>query len=207
MRQFDFDSPVVHSARPQRDVVRMPSEVAIIAFAAFSLFGAIAMSCYCGIGLSTAGAGLKPAADVPVYNAKAVPRERTQRPLRDFQHVSRRRAGVTQDPDGAADEEMPRRDDGEKISAAHSSSLQSQDERSYSFPELDVMRQAAALGTASAVAASVSSQYASAGIEAPDAAFGSLAPVPETSGWSFAGLFAVILCGGERLRRRVARHS
>ena len=178
----------------------------MVGFAVFSLVAAIAMSFYCGIGLSSAGGALKPAADIPVYNGRAVPREQAQRTLRDSKHVSRGPAGVTQDA-RAGDEQAARSRDSEKTSEPHRAAVPPQDEPSYSFPDLDVMRHAVAAGTASAVAASVSSQSASAGIEAPDAAFGSLAPVPESSGWSFAGIFVLILCGAERLRRRAARCS
>ena len=202
MRQFDFGSPALHTARRRRDIVRMPSELAIVGFAAFSLIAAIGMSYYCGIGLSNAGGTLKPAADVPVYEGKAVPRDHVHPPLGPTEQVAVRAFEVTDASDERADEQSAHPKDGEKTSASHQASALPQAEPLYSFPDLDVLQHAAGLGSASALAASVSSQYASAGIEAPDGAFTAVAPVPESSNWSFAGLFALVLCVGERLRRR-----
>ena len=81
MRQFDFDSPALRSGHLRRDIGAIPSELAIIGFAAFSLLAAIGMSCYCGIGLTHAGGSLQPSADVPAYEGKAAPRDQAQRPL------------------------------------------------------------------------------------------------------------------------------
>ena len=204
MRQFDFRSPSLQSARLRRDIGRMPSELAIIGFAAFSLLAAVGMSYYCGIGLTNAGAGLKPAADVPVYEGKAVPNDRAQRPL-GAEQVSVRHRGVGAGPDERADERSGRSNDAEKTSASRQTSALPADEPLYSFPDLDAIQHAVAAGSASAVAATVTSQSASAGIEAPDGAFTAVAPVPESSAWSFAGLFVLILCAGEHLRRRAAQ--
>ena len=207
MRVFDFSSPALHAARSRRDVARVPSELAILGFAAFSLFGAIGMSFYCGIGLSNAGGALKPAAEVPVYNGKAVPRDHPQKRIGAAEQVVRRHTITTMDAAERANERLARSKESEKTSASHQVPVLGEDTR-YSFPDMDLIQQhGATVGGASAAAHSGTSQYASANIEAPDSASASVAAVPEPASWSVAGVFALLLCAGERLRRRKTRPS
>lgn len=206
MRQFDFQSPLLDSAR-RRDLGTTRSEPAIIGFAAFSLLGAIAMSYYCQMGLDEMSGKSKMSADVPVYNAKAVPRDDVHM-LLGAGRVASRKSEVS------SSEETDRSSDNEKARTAETEpsrrrQLPAVGEREplYSFPEIDAMQRAAARGSAIALASNVASQSGFANIQAPDAAFGAVAPVPEPTVWSFAGLFALLLCAGERFRRRAARRS
>lgn len=206
MRQFDFDSPLLPSARASREISASRSEPAIVGFAAFSLLGAIAMSFYCRMGLEGPSTALKPAAETPVYNAAAVPLDDVHRPLGA--------ALVNAAPQPSSDNLEAVVNDGRRTRLAH-------DERHaaaaqpvvhegaplYAFPEFDALQRAAALGSASAVAGSVASQSGSGNLEAPSAAFSSFAPVPEPNAWSFAGVFAAAVCAAERLRRRASHRA
>lgn len=207
MRQFDFNSSLLPSARPRRDLGATRSEPAIVGFAAFSLLGAIAMSYYCRMGLESSGSANKPAAQTPVYNARAVPRDEMQRPLGA--------ALVNAAPAAGSDNLESIVNDGRRSRFVHADErraaaamLTTRESASrYSFPEFDLMQHAAAIGSATALASSVATQSGSANIEAPNAPFGSFAPVPESNGWSFAGAFPLLLCVGERLRRRGAHRT
>lgn len=207
MRHSDFDSPLVPSARSRREVIPTRSEPSIIGFAAFSLLGAIAMSYYCRTGLDSPSSTIRPAAETPVYNAKAVPLDTVHRPLGA--------ALVNAAPQPSADNLESIVNDGRRTRFAHADErrapttkpLSSDAAPLYTFPEFDAMQRAAALGSATAVAGSVASQSGSANVEAPQAGFSSFAPVPEPNAWSVAGAFAFLLCVSERLRKRVARRG
>lgn len=206
MRQFDLDSSLVDSARPQRDLAPKGSEPAIIGFAAFSLLGAIAMSFYCRMGLESVSAPLKPAASSAVYAGKAVPFDDMDRPLGA--------AKINAAPQPLPDNLQAVVNDGRRtrttpVDENHAPNATGTIEGAprYSFPEFDALERAANLGSASAVAANAMTQSASGNIEAPSAALAAFAPVPESNSWSVAGAFALLLCVVERLRRRFAQRA
>jgi hypothetical protein len=209
MRQFDFDSPLLRSAARGADsVATRRSEPAIISFAAFSLLGALAISYYCLAGLGQAGGAVPVAADTPVYNGKAVPRDdaqaQTSRPLGGTLTTTVAHVSATEGSDlavGENGEGTHRLAGGERSARRELPSIRERD-LLYSFPEFDAMQHAVSLGAASALAGSVGSRSGSGEIQAPGGDFVSVAPVPESSSWSFAGAITLFLCAGERLRKR-----
>lgn len=206
MRQFDYTSPLLDSARPRREFPSWRSEPAIIGFAAFSLLGAIAMSYYCRMSLGETSAGLQPAAGVAVYEGKAVPRDETRRPLgAGLLTIAGKTTPIDDSLSSAEATAAGHRAELEDRKSASQSPADQDGEQLYSFPELDALEHAASLGSASAVATNLGTQTGSASIDLP--AFGSFAPVPEPSAWSFAGAFLLLLSAAERLRRRAAPRS
>lgn len=191
------------------------SEPRIIAFAVMSFLGALSLSYYCLTGLDHAGASAGPATnDSPVYDARAVPREE------DESQAPATRAGtvsVAMERETAAAGDTASDPDNSEKRPARSPVTDARDTASskaapalaplYSFPELEAANRHAALMPISSLAGSaVAAQTNAAGIYAPDAEFGALAPVPEPGAWSLVGAAALALCIGERLlaRRRPA---
>ncbi|MFL6584373.1 MAG: hypothetical protein ACJ8KU_07625 [Chthoniobacterales bacterium] len=162
--------------------------------ALLSFSGALSLSYYCLSGLDVAPH--RPAeAEPPVYDAKAVPRD-----VEPVQSKRSRTGGeqVNSAPNDRAPK--PARDSFTSRKGASAGAANTSGAQGYDFPNLDTNLRAQNYSLATSVGRSGDSVRA-AGEFAPDDAFGEVAPVPESAGWSFIGLGCVALVTIERCIR------